>query len=89
LTFINARLIKGTKEEVLKMRLPEHWTMMVIRAREEQEIEKECQQHDLNFEVVKRIAEFTPFSLRDSFEFCLRDKEANDNWQRTLMRRRA
>jgi hypothetical protein len=62
-------------------RLAEHYKAMALIVWEEQNIELECRQNDLKFWVVKRIAESTPWTLRESFNFCLRKKEANSGWQ--------
>jgi hypothetical protein len=61
-------------------RLAEHYEAMAKKVWEEQNIEAECRQNGLEFWVVKRIAESIPWTLRESFNFCLRKKEANNGW---------
>jgi hypothetical protein len=62
-------------------KLAEHYKAMASIVWEEQNIEAECRQNGLEFWIVKRIAESTPWTLRESFNFCLRKKEAKDEWQ--------
>ena len=69
--------IKGV--EVMD-KLLEHWQAMAVVVLEERQVEKECLRTDINIDVVKRIADSTSWSLRKSFEFCLREKEVNQRW---------
>lgn len=58
-------------------KLLEHYKIFIGVIKEEQDVKKECQHNDIDFGVVKRIAESTPWTLRESFNFCFREKEAN------------
>lgn len=70
-------------------KLPEHWQRMLNIVNEEYEVVEECRSHNIDIDVVRRIAESTPMTLRSSFELCLRAKEANSNWQRLQTRLKA
>jgi len=60
--------------------LLERWRQMVYIVNQEQRIEKECRHNGIDFNVVMQITDSTHWDLQKTFDFCLRNKEAMQEW---------
>jgi hypothetical protein len=74
---LNDFLERGEKMNELLERWGEAMTSIAF---EEMRIERECLQNNIKFDVVRRIADSTSWSLQKSLDFCLREKEGNREW---------
>lgn len=72
-------MIHKEKEVWYMINLFERYDLLVS------EVKEECQRNGLDFRIVKRIEESTPWTLMESFNYCLRKKEESSEWHNYQM----